>query len=97
MHACNYVYIMKICVICKSMIFCKECEPEVTSELRRLIDAQAEEVKRKETADRTYANLKAARKKQMLIKAERELQQQMKRENLERIKRKQEYHMKETM
>ena len=55
--------------------FCKECEREEKSESRRLVDAQAEEVKRKETADRTYANLKAARKKQMLIKAEHELQQ----------------------
>ena len=40
---------------------------------------------------------KQRRNEQMLIKAERTLQQQTKRENLNRIKRKQQYHMKETM
>ena len=37
------------------------------------------------------------RKEQMLLKAEKDLQMQMKRENLKRIKRKQEYQLKETM
>ena len=51
-----------------------------------------------EEGEASLQQLKEQRwKEQMLIKAEHELQQQMKRENLECIKRKQEYHMKETM